>query len=106
MPTADFIFAAFIEEWGIFGGLVVLAAFFFLSGEFSQSDLLPRENFAKCICLGIAIMLSIQFFLECRFRHRFLPVIGVTFPFLSYGGTSMAIDCFLLAIVNAVRRQS
>lgn len=106
VPTADFIFAAFIEEWGIFGGLVVIAAFFFLIWRILAIGSATRENFAKCICLGIAIMLSIQFFLNAGSATGLLPVIGVTFPFLSYGGTSMAIDCFLLAVVNAVRRQS
>lgn len=104
-PTEDFIFAAFIEEWGIFGGLVVIAAFFFLIWRILAIGSLAAENFAKCICLGVAIMLSIQFFLNAGSVTGLLPVIGVTFPFLSYGGTSMVVDCFLLAIVNAIQQQ-
>jgi cell division protein FtsW (lipid II flippase) len=106
VPTADFIFAAFVEEWGIFGGLVVLAAFFFLVWRILAIGSLATENFAKCICLGIAVMLSVQFFLNAGSVTGLLPVIGVTFPFLSYGGTSMVVDCFLLATVNAIRRKS
>ncbi|MGB7957706.1 MAG: FtsW/RodA/SpoVE family cell cycle protein [Minisyncoccia bacterium] len=106
VPTADFIFASFIEEWGIFGGLVVIAAFFFLIWRILAIGSRTRENFAKCVCLGVAIMLSIQFFLNAGSVTGILPVIGVTFPFLSYGGTSMVVDCFLLAVVNSVRKQS
>ena len=105
-PTEDFIFAAFIEEWGIFGGLVVLVAFFFLIWRILSIGSFAQENFAKCICLGVAIMLGVQFFLNAGSATGLLPVIGVTFPFLSYGGTSMFVDCFLLAIVNAIRQQS
>jgi rod shape determining protein RodA len=106
VPTADFIFAAFIEEWGIFGGLVVLIAFFFLIRRILAIGSLAEENFAKCICLGVAIMFSVQFFLNAGSTTGILPVIGVTFPFMSYGGTSMVVNSFLLAIVNAIRRQS
>jgi len=106
VPTADFIFAAFIEEWGIFGGLIVLAAFFFLISRILAIGSLANENLAKCICLGVAIMLGVQFFLNAGSTTGVLPVIGVTFPFLSYGGTSMVVDCFLLAIVNAIRKQN
>jgi rod shape determining protein RodA len=106
VPTADFIFAAFIEEWGIFGGLIVLITFFFLVWRILAIGTFARENFAKCICLGVAMMLCIQFFLNAGSVTGLLPVVGVTFPFLSYGGTSMVVDCFLLAIVNAIRRQS
>jgi len=106
VPTADFIFAAFIEEWGTFGGLLVLGAFLFLIWRILSVGTLARENFAKCICLGVAMMFSIQFFLNAGSVTGLLPVIGVTFPFLSYGGTSMLIDCFLLAIVNAIQWKS
>ncbi len=105
-PTEDFIFAALIEEWGIFGGLVVLAAFFFLIWRILAIGSDTQENFAKCICLGVAIMFSVQCFLNAGSVTGLLPVIGVTFPFLSYGGTSMFVDCFLLAIVNAIRQRS
>ena len=106
VPTADFIFSAFIEEWGIFGGLIVLTAFFFLIWRILAIGSFAQENFAKCVCLGVAIMFSVQFFLNAGSATGLLPVVGVTFPFLSYGGTSMVVDCFLLAIVNAIRRKS
>jgi rod shape determining protein RodA len=103
-PSEDFIFAAFIEEWGIFGGLIVLAAFAFLIWKILAIGVVAEENFGKFICLGTAMMFGVQFFLNAGSTTGVLPVIGVTFPFLSYGGTSMLVDCFLLAVVNAIRR--
>jgi rod shape determining protein RodA len=106
VPTSDFIFASFVEEWGVFGGLVVLAAFLLLVWRILAIGAIAKENFAKFICLGIAIMLGVQFFLNAGSVTGLLPVIGVTFPFLSYGGTSAVVDFFLLGIVNGIRRQS
>ncbi len=105
-PTEDFIFAAFIEEWGVFGGLVILVAFFFLIWRILATGVLARENVAKCICLGTAMMFGVQFFLNAGSATGLIPVVGVTFPFLSYGGTSMVVDCFLLAVVNSIRKQA
>jgi rod shape determining protein RodA len=105
-PTEDFIFAALIEEWGIFGGMVVIAAFFFLIYQILKIGSLADENFEKYICLGTAVMLGTQFLLNAGSATGLTPVVGVTFPFLSYGGSSMLVDSFLLAIVNSIRRRS
>jgi cell division protein FtsW len=51
-------------------------------------------------------MLGIQFLLNTGSATGLTPVVGVTFPFLSYGGSSMIVDSFLLAIVNSIRRMS
>ena len=106
VPESDFVFASLIEEWGLFGGLLVLGAFLVLVWRILAIGSVAKENFAKFICLGIALMLSVQFFLNAGSVTGLLPVIGVTFPFLSYGGTSAIVDFFLIGIVNAIRRQS
>jgi len=105
-PTEDFIFAALIEEWGLVGGLIVLAAFFFLIFQILKIGSLADENFEKFICLGAAIMLGMQFLLNAGSATGLTPVVGVTFPFLSYGGTSMFVDFFLLAVINSIRKRS
>ncbi|MBU6142231.1 rod shape-determining protein RodA [Patescibacteria group bacterium] len=105
-PTQDFIFAAIIEEWGILGGLVVLAAFFLLILQVLRIGALADENFEKFICLGVAMMLGVQFLLNAGSTTGLTPVVGVTFPFVSYGGSSMFANFFLLAIVNSIRKRS
>jgi rod shape determining protein RodA len=105
-PTEDFIFAALIEEWGILGGLIVLIAFAFLIYEILKIGSLADENFEKFICLGTAMMLGVQFLLNAGSTTGLLPVVGVTFPFLSYGGSSMVADFFLVAVVNSIRKRS
>jgi rod shape determining protein RodA len=106
VPTEDFILAGIIEEWGIVGGLVLLGAFFLLIFQILKIGALADENFEKFICLGAAMMLGVQFFLNAGSTTGLLPVVGVTFPFVSYGGSSMLADFFLLAIVNSIRKRS
>lgn len=105
-PTEDFIFAGIIEEWGIAGGLLILAAFFFLIMQILKIGALADENFEKFICLGAAMMFGVQVLLNAGSATGLTPVVGVTFPFLSYGGSSLLTNCFLIAIVNAIRKRS
>lgn len=105
-PTEDFIFAAIVEEWGVIGGLVVIAAFFFLIYRILRIGEQADENFEKFICLGAAVMLGVQFLLNAGSATGLTPVVGVTFPFVSYGGSSMMVDSFLIAIVNSIRKRS
>ncbi len=105
-PSEDFIFAAFIEEWGMVGGIVIVAAFLFLVFQILRIGMLADENFEKFICLGAAMMLGVQFLLNTGSTTGITPVIGVTFPFLSYGGSSMLANFFTLAMVNSIRRRS
>jgi rod shape determining protein RodA len=105
-PSEDFIFAAFIEEWGVAGGIVIVAAFLFLIFQILRIGLLADENFEKFICLGAAIMLGVQFLLNTGSTTGLMPVIGVTFPFFSYGGSSMLANFFTISLVNSIRKRS
>jgi len=105
-PSEDFIFAALIEEWGLLGGLLVIGAFLFLIFQVLRVGSLADENFEKFICLGVAIMFGVQFLLNTGSTTGLTPVVGVTFPFLSYGGSSMMANFFMLALVNSIRKRS
>lgn len=105
-PSEDFIFAALIEEWGVVGGLVVVGAFMFMIFQILRIGALADENFEKCVCLGAAMMFGVQFLLNTGSATGLTPVVGVTFPFLSYGGSSMIANFFVLAVVNSIRKQS
>ena len=105
-PSEDFILAGIIEEWGVLGGFVVIGAFSFLIFQILAIGSLADENFEKFICLGAAMMLSVQFFLNAGSTTGLIPIVGVTFPFLSYGGSSMLTDFFLVAVINSIRKRS
>ncbi len=99
--STDFIFSAFIEEWGLLGGLVVLGLFFFMIARIVQIGILAENNFSRFICLGTALMFLIQFIINVGSAIGLLPVIGLTFPFFSYGGSSILVNSMLVGIVQS-----
>lgn len=105
-PGTDFILAALIEEWGVFGGFVVIGAFLALEYAILAVGRVADQNFEKFVCLGTAMVFGLQFILNAGSTVGITPVIGVTFPFVSYGGSSMFINFFLLAFVYAIQRRT
>jgi rod shape determining protein RodA len=105
-PTNDFVLAALIEEWGVVAGLLIVGLFSYILWKILGVGFTAHHNFEKFICLGTVIVFSMQFLLNAGSTVGILPVVGVTFPFLSYGGSSILTDSILLAIVNAIARRS
>ncbi len=105
-PENDFILPAFVEEWGLLAGIVIIGAFIALVINTLRVGMRAQHNFEKFICLGAAIVWGIHFVLNAGSSIGILPVIGVPFPFLSYGGSNLLMNFFLLGIINAIRRSS
>ncbi len=105
-PSNDFVFAALLEEWGLLVGLLAVAAFIYLLIGILRVGMLASQNFEKFLCLGTVMVFSFQFLLNTGSTTGFLPVVGVTFPFLSYGGSSLLTDFFLLGMVNAISQRT
>lgn len=105
-PATDFIFPAFVEEWGWLAGLVVVGAFLAMIVGILKVGIRADRNFEKFVCLGSALVFAWQFFLNVGSATGIFPVVGVTFPFLSYGGSSLLMGFFLLAIINAIAIRS
>jgi rod shape determining protein RodA len=108
LPEAatDFNFSAFVEEWGFFGGLILIAAFLFLIFRLIKIGLEGKENFLKFVCLGTAILFLLQFALNTGSALGLLPIVGVTFPFFSYGGSSLLTNFLLVAIIQSLIARS
>ena len=102
--NADFVLAAFIEEWGVVGGFLVIAAFLYLIFTILKIGILAEANFEKFICLGTATVMSFHFVINTASVIGFFPVVGIPFPFLSYGGSSLLTNFFLLSIVYSIDR--
>ncbi len=105
-PSTDFIFAALTEEWGAAGALAVLVAFFLLIYQLLKIGAAQNSNFEHLIALGVAITFSVQFLVNAGSATGIFPVVGVTFPFLSYGGSSLITGFGMLGLVYASRRQT
>ena len=101
-PANDFVLAALIEEWGVVGGFIVMAVFLALLSSFLRVGMDVRHIFEKLVVLGTVILFVAHFIVNAGSAVGLFPVVGVTFPFLSYGGSSILTDSFLLAIINAI----
>lgn len=105
-PSSDFVLAAFIEEWGVAGGLLLLAAFVFLELWIIRVGIVADRNFETFVCVGVASMFAMQFLVNVGSTLGLMPVVGLTFPFVSYGGSSLVANFVLVAIVNSIRTRS
>ena len=108
LPEApsDFIYAALIEEWGWVAGIFVLGAYWWMLLNILKIGRRAPHNFERFICLGVTIMLLVQFFLNVGSVLGMSPVVGVPFPLLSYGGSSLITVMFLLSLIYAIRLRS
>lgn len=100
----DFIFAAFAEEWGFIGVLVLFALFGGLIWRLLQHALVGATNFERLFATGVSILIISHFFVHIGMNIGLLPVTGTTVPFLSYGGSHLMTTFLGLGMVMAMRR--
>jgi rod shape determining protein RodA len=100
----DFIFATFSENFGFLGMVIIFLCFGFLLYRiytiFSQTE----EDFSKIICICAFSLILIQFFVNAGMNMGIVPIVGVTLPFVSYGGSSMLSNFILLGMVSSISR--
>ncbi len=108
LPEAqtDFIFAALIEEWGWLAGIFIVSVFGWLLLEILRVGQNADQNIGRFICLGTVLTFLIQFFLNIGSVIGLSPVVGVPFPLLSYGGSSLITSLFLLGIIHGISIRS
>jgi cell division protein FtsW (lipid II flippase) len=98
----DFIFTAITEEWGLIGALAMLMLFAVLVARGLRVALRNRDLFSALLAAGLAASLGLQAVLIIGGVVRILPLTGITLPFVSYGGSSLATSFiglgFLLAL--------
>jgi len=104
LPAAqtDFVFASFVEEWGVIGGIILISAFTFLIYELLKKARESSTNFPRFIALGTVIVLLIHFVVNLGSTLGLLPVIGIGFPFVSYGGSNLLTVSALIGIIQSI----
>lgn len=98
----DFIFAAICEEMGVFGGAAVIILFFLFSYRCCKIALGAKNPFNKAVGMGITLMFAFQTFIIIGGVIKFIPLTGITVPFVSYGGTSVIASFMSLGIMQAI----
>jgi len=85
----DFIFTMIAEEWGLVGGLVLLALYILVISYAFAIALRSRSQFGRLLGLGIAVNFFLYAFINTAMVMGLIPVVGVPLPLISYGGTAM-----------------
>ena len=85
----DFIFSVLAEEWGLVGSLVLLMLFILIITWGLQIAQRSRDPFGTLLAVGVTSMIFWQVFINIGMVMGLMPVVGVTLPFISYGGSSI-----------------
>ena len=100
----DFIFAAFAEEWGLVGVLLLFSLFGVVVWRLLLHALYGATNFERLFASGVAILFVSHFFVHIGMNIGLLPVTGTTVPFLSYGGSHLLTEFLAVGIVIGMGR--
>jgi rod shape determining protein RodA len=98
----DFIFTMIVEEFGLFGGFLVLGLYVALMGLAMQVAMRARSLFGKLAAAGVAATLASYVFINAAMVIGLAPVVGIPMPMLSFGGTAMVTLMAGFAIVLSV----
>ncbi len=103
--NTDFIFSVIGEELGLLGTLIILLLYAALIYGILRTSLHAKDIFSKYACAGIAAWFLIQVTVNIGSDIGLLPVVGVTLPFISYGGSSLIANFIAVGFVlNVIRR--
>lgn len=100
----DFIFAAFAEEWGFVGVLIVFGLFATLFWRILDTAIRGASNFETLFALGVGCYFTAHFLLHVGINVGVLPVTGTIIPFMSYGGSHLLAEFLALGILSGMRR--
>jgi cell division protein FtsW len=103
-PYSDFIFAIIVEEYGLIGGLVLIACFLLLIIRALKMVIESQRSLAALIVLGIAFSTSFQALVHMGVSVGKLPVTGLTLPLVSMGGTSILFNSIAFGIMIGISR--
>jgi cell division protein FtsW (lipid II flippase) len=100
--ATDYVYAAFSEEFGWIGAVVVLLLFFVLIRRIFAVGLEQPDLYAKLLAVGLAATLGFQIFVIVGGVIGMFPLTGITLPFISYGGSSLVANVLLISLAWAM----
>ena len=103
--SSDFIFAIIVEEYGLIGGLGVLALYLLLLFRFIIASHKANSLFGKLVVIGLGFPMIFQAMVNMAVAVELLPVTGQTLPLISSGGSSIWMTCFALGIIISVTKK-
>ena len=105
-PIGDSIFAVIAEELGLVGALALILTFFILIWRSFAIAKKSSDQFAKLTVIGFTSIIAIQTFIHIAAISGILPLTGVPLPFISYGGTSLAVFLTMAGIIGNISKHT
>jgi rod shape determining protein RodA len=100
----DFIYCVIGEEFGFIGSMIVLVLFLYLFLRILKIASTTKDEFLSLTMIGILSVYLIHYLVNIGMVVGILPVIGIPLPFVSYGGSSLLVNMFMLGIIANVFR--
>jgi cell division protein FtsW len=101
---ADFIFAIICEEYGLFGGAIILVLYLWLLIRCVSLVTRSPKTFGAMLAIGLGLNIVIQAFANIAVSVQLVPATGLTLPMISMGGTSFLFTCVAFGIILSVSR--
>jgi rod shape determining protein RodA len=89
----DFIFTVVGEEFGFIGAMTLLGLYGIVVWRAFRIAMISKDPFGTYLAAGIASMLALQMFVNVGMTVGIMPITGIPLPFVSYGGSSLLINC-------------
>lgn len=102
----DFIFAAFAEEWGFLGVVILFGLFGIIIIRIVTAATQGSDNFNRLFAAGVALYFLSQFVVHVGMDMGLVPITGTTLPFMSYGGSHLVTEYLALGILMGLRRHA
>lgn len=98
----DFIFATISEQLGFIGSLIIVVCFIFIFYRLILIIKNSEDNFSKFFSTIALLIIAVHFVMNVGMNVGLLPVVGITLPFVSYGGSSLLSNFILLGLLFAI----
>ena len=102
----DFIFAVIAEELGVIGACGLLALTLALVFRGLRVAILARDDFSAMLAVGLTVSLGLQTLIITAGIVKLIPLTGITFPFVSYGGSSLLASFIIIGLLLAISHRS
>ena len=99
-----FIFAAFSEEWGFVGVIILFLLYALVVWRILRISMHGSTNFEILFAVGFAIYIVAHFIVNVGMNLGVMPVTGITLPFMSYGGSHLLAEFTGLGIIMGMNR--
>jgi len=103
---SDFIFSIIGEEFGFIGCVIFIAVLALIVMQTFRVGMRCRDNFGKYLCFGIATLIFVQSAVNLAVVTGSIPPTGVPLPFISFGGTSLAVYMAAIGVVLNVDKRN